>query len=101
MINYIGGFDSDEFDSDEESVPILSSPTIRRIITIGAHNYVPPTLRTISLKSLRDIIISSKCQLCSIITAGLPKEVEQDLLKIIPGDFWVMIDMLKLVTQYC
>ena len=94
MIEYIGGFDS-----DEEGVPLLSSPNFDGIITIGNHIFSTSSLRTLSLQSLRDIIVNSKCQLCSILTLGLPKELEQDLLKLVPGDYWVRLDLLKLVPR--
>ena len=84
MIRLIEGFES-----DEEPFPILSSPNYDEIITIGNQIFQPSSLRTITLHSLRDIIVISKCQLCSILTLGLPTEVEQDLLKLIPGDYWV------------
>ena len=60
------------------------------IITVD-ELFGPPSMKTIALRSIRDIVDRSKCHLCCVIYLCLPKELEKELLQIIPTDFWVRI----------
>ena len=68
------------------------------IITVD-ELFGPPSMKTIALRSIRDIVDRSKCHLCCIISLCLPRELERELLQIIPGDFWVRLPPFFLKTN--
>ena len=69
----------------ENSFQILSSVD-NEIIDLKCD---PLSLRELCLHSIKDTVMTVKCQLCALISMELPDEIERDFLKILPGEYLV------------
>ena len=79
----------DRYEFQDHPFVMLSNPNYDEIITLDSQIFQPQSMRDIALHYIRDMVVNSKCQLCCIISLCLPKQVERDLMKLIPGDYWV------------
>ena len=73
-------------DPFENPFEILSSVNYQNIITLTCE---PLSLRELCLHNIKDTVMTVNCQLCALISMELPDELEQDLLKILPGEYLV------------
>ena len=60
----------------------------------------PVSLRDLGLHTIKHMVMRSKCQSCAVLSMQLPKEVEADFLKILPGEYLVRMS-INTLKHYC
>ena len=61
----------------------------------------PLSLRELGIHTINNMIMKSKCQSCAILSMQIPKEVQDDVLKYLPGQYLVRRSINTLKQNYC